>query len=228
MDIAKFNKELSYRVAKATGFENNNKINEAIDEWVEISEMVIRASKTPNLEFSYRAMLIEKTKQIIEHIKILKFKLAGERKMEIIEELTDVQEDIEVSDNNVENGIDSPKFEIASPPKEEVEEDSEFPKKEPKVIKDSKFKNLPKGFKEIKPSEDFEIKTPHDKDYVKRIISQDKKDKSVSKQPREWNKSKDSISGKFIGQNKGICFACGEKVKTGIKICPHCGTILKN
>jgi len=228
MDIAKFNKELGYRVAKATGFENNNKINEAIDEWVEISEMVIRASKTSNLEFSYRTMLIEKIKQIIEHIKSLKLKLAKEIKMEIIEEFTDGLEVGEVSDNSVENGIDSTEFGIASPTKEEVEKEAAFPKKEPDVIEDSKFKNLPKGFKEIKPSEDFEIITPHDGDYVKRILSEDKTDISVSKNPREGNKSKDSISGKLVAQNKGKCFACGERVKTGTKICPHCGTILKN
>ncbi|MFX1298246.1 MAG: hypothetical protein ACFFD2_25750, partial [Promethearchaeota archaeon] len=155
MDIAKFNKELGYRVAKATGFENNNKINEAIDEWVEISEMVIRASKTPNLEFSYRTMLIEKTKQIIEHIKSLKLNLARERKMEIIEEFTDGLEVGEVSDNSVKNGIDSTEFGIGSPPKEEVEEEAAFPKKKSNVIEDSIFKNLPKGFKEIKASEDF-------------------------------------------------------------------------
>jgi len=228
MDIAKFNKELGYRVAKATGFENNNKIQEAVDEWVEISEIAIRASKTPNLEFAYRSMLIEKTKQIIEHIKSLKLKLARERKMAIIEEFTDVQEEVEVTANNVENGINSTEFEIVSPPKEDVEEETGFPKKERKVIEDSEFKNIPKGFKEIKTSEDFEIIIPHDKDYVKRILSESKTDGSVFKQLREGNKSKDSISGKFIDQNKGNCFACGEIVKAGTKICPHCGTILKN
>ncbi|MFX0017269.1 MAG: zinc ribbon domain-containing protein [Promethearchaeota archaeon] len=223
MDIAEFNKELGYRVAKATGFENNNKINEAIDEWVEISEMVIKASKTPNLEFSYRSMLIEKTKQIIEHIKSLKLKLARERKMEILEEFSDTQEEVEVSNSSVENGIDSTEFEIASSPKEEVED-----KKDPKVIKESNFKNLPKGFKEIKTSDDFEIITPHNKDYVKKILSEDKTDVRKSKYPREGNKSRDTKSNKFIDQSKGNCFACGEKVKPGIKICPHCGTILKN
>ncbi len=228
MDIAKFNKELGYRVAKATGFENNNKISEAIDEWVEISEMVIRASKTPNLEFSYRGMLIEKTKQIIEHIKSLKIKLAGERKMKIVEKFTDIQEKIEVSDNSVEKGINSSEFEIASSPKEDAEEKSEFPEKEAKVIEDSNFKNLPKGFKEIKASEDFEIITPHDKNYIKRILSEDKKGISPFKSLKEGNESKDSISGKFIDQNKGNCFACGEKIKVGTKICPHCGTFLKN
>lgn len=217
MDIAKFNKELGYKVAKATGFENNNKINEAIDEWVEISEMVIKASKTPNLEFSYRGMLIEKTKQIIEHIKSLKLKLAGERKMEIIEKFSDLQGEGEISDQIVENEIDSTEFEIASPTEEEKE--YEFPKKEPNVIEDSTFKNLPNGFKEIKPSEDFEIITPHNGDYVKKILSEDKKDVNVSKPSREGNKSRDSISGK--------CFACGERVKPGTKICPQCGTILK-
>ncbi|MFX0180500.1 MAG: hypothetical protein ACFE78_09925 [Candidatus Hodarchaeota archaeon] len=220
MDIAKFNKELGYRVAKATGFENNNKINEAIDEWVEISEMVIKASKTPNLEFSFRSMLIEKTKQIIEHIKSLKIKLAGERKMAIIEKVTNVQEKVEVSDNkNIENRIDSSEFEITRSPKEEIEEDPET-KKEPEVIKGSEFKNLPKGFKEIKAPEEFKIITPHDKDYVKKITSEEKAEGRILKYSREEKKSKDIISDN--------CFACGQQVKVGTKICPHCGTILKN
>ncbi|MFW9947283.1 MAG: hypothetical protein ACFFDX_10700 [Candidatus Odinarchaeota archaeon] len=221
MDIAKFNKELGYRVAKATGFENNNKINKAIDEWIEISEMVIRASKTPNLEFSFRSMLIEKTKQIIEHIKSLKLKLAGERKLAIIEKVTNAQEEVEVSDNNIESRIDSTKFEVT--PEEEIEEES-LTKKEPEVVERSEFKNLPKGFKEIKAPEEFKIITPHDKNYVKKITAEDKTDGSISKHSREGKKSKNKSSD----QNKGNCFACGEQVKVGTKICPHCGTILKN
>ena len=72
MDITKFNKELSYKVAKANGLEKNHKLQEAIDIWLEISDMAIQFSKRPNLEFSYKSMLIEKTKQIIAHIKELK------------------------------------------------------------------------------------------------------------------------------------------------------------
>jgi len=72
MDISKFNKELGYRVAKAQGFEKNNKIQEAIEEWLGISDLVLNVTKTPNLNFSYKSMLIEKMKQIMEHVKMLK------------------------------------------------------------------------------------------------------------------------------------------------------------
>ncbi|MFW9930356.1 MAG: hypothetical protein ACFFD1_13250, partial [Candidatus Thorarchaeota archaeon] len=72
MDISKFNQELAYKVARATGFEKNQRLKEAIQEWIEITEMVIKISKLPKLEFSFRSMLIEKTEQIINHIKELK------------------------------------------------------------------------------------------------------------------------------------------------------------
>ena len=82
MNIANFNKELSYKVAKANGLEKHNKIQEATDLWFEITEMTLRMSKTPNLNFSYKSMLIDKTKQMIEHIKNLKQKLISQRRVE--------------------------------------------------------------------------------------------------------------------------------------------------
>lgn len=75
MDITKFNKKLAEKVAKANAYEKNNRIQDAIDTWVEISEMALNASKTPNLDFSYRSMIIKKAQQIIEHIKELKAKI---------------------------------------------------------------------------------------------------------------------------------------------------------
>ena len=75
MDITKFNKNLAEKVAKANAYEKNNRIQDAIDSWVEISEMALKDSKTPNLDFSYRSMIIKKAQQIIEHIKELKTKI---------------------------------------------------------------------------------------------------------------------------------------------------------
>ena len=72
MDISKFNQELAYKVAKANGLEKNNRVKEAIKVWIEITEMVLKMSKLPKLEFSFRSMLIERTEQIIKHIKDLK------------------------------------------------------------------------------------------------------------------------------------------------------------
>jgi len=79
MDVAKFNQELSYKVAKANGLEKHKRFQEAIDLWLDISEMALNASKTPNIQVYYKSMLIEKTKQIINHIKDLKSKLYGQK-----------------------------------------------------------------------------------------------------------------------------------------------------
>lgn len=209
MDVAKFNKELGYKVAKAAGLENNNKIKEAIDEWVSVSEMVIKASKTPNLEFSFKSMLIEKTKQIIDHIKSLKLKLiGGEKKVAIIENHSKPQGNFEIqSDENVnqrESKI------------EKVEENDINYKKPVEFVEKTEFKNLPKGFKEIKAEKDFEIITPHDKDYIKKIISED-----TTPTP---NGEKTQIS---LDHNETICFACGVKLPSNAKVCPQCGTELK-
>ncbi|MFX0033719.1 MAG: hypothetical protein ACFE8V_05410 [Promethearchaeota archaeon] len=212
MDIAEFNKELKYRVAKATGLENNNKIEEAIDEWVAITEMVIKTSKTPNLEFSYRSMLIDKTKQIIEHIKSLKIKLSGE--ITAIEDISEYKEEDDIQSVKAEDTIESKEF------NEEVTEvDSQEPI-ETKIIDKSEFKNLPKGFKEIEASKDFEIITPHDKDYIKKILSEDKPDMNVFKFKKGENQNR-------MDQNKTICFACGIELAFDTKICPQCGTKLK-
>lgn len=213
MDIAEFNKELGYRVAKATGLENNNKIEEAIDEWVAITEMVIKVSKTPNLEFSYRSMLIDKTKQIIEHIKSLKLKLSGEKQIIVVENISKSEED----------DIQSIKTEDTIEPKEYNKGATEIDAQKPteaKIIEKSEFKNLPKGFTEIEASQDFEIVTPHNKNYIKKILSEDQPDMNVFKKKKEKNQiPKD--------QNKTVCFACGLELPFGSKICPQCGTKLK-
>jgi len=213
MDIAEFNKELGYRVAKATGLENNNKIEEAIDEWVAITEMVIKVSKTPNLEFSYRSMLIDKIKQIIEHIKSLKLKLSGEKQIMVIENISESEED-DIQSIKTEDTIESKEYN-----KEATEIDAQKPT-EAKIVEKSEFKNLPKGFTEIEASKDFEIVTPHEKNYIKKILSDDQPDMNVFKYKKEENHiSRD--------KTKIICFACGKELLSGTNVCPQCGTHLK-
>lgn len=207
MDIAKFNKELSYKVAKATGLENNNKIKEAIDEWVAISEMVIKTSKTPNIEFSYKSMLIDKTKQIIEHIKSLKLRLTGEKKVAMFEEISDLKEKNDVKSNNVEESL---------VPEKHIEDNKIADQTPTKIVEKSEFKNLPKGFKEIEAKKDYEIITPHDKDYIKKVLTQEKK---------EIQKSDERHIP--LDQNKIICFACGKELSSNTKVCPQCGTLIK-
>ncbi|MCK4687784.1 MAG: hypothetical protein KAT66_06625, partial [Candidatus Lokiarchaeota archaeon] len=72
MDISKFNKELGTKIAIAKSLEKSNEITAAIKLWVEISEMTLRFSKSQNLDFSFKNMLIKKTEGLIQHIKNLK------------------------------------------------------------------------------------------------------------------------------------------------------------
>ncbi|MFX1357120.1 MAG: hypothetical protein ACFFA8_07520 [Promethearchaeota archaeon] len=213
MDIAKFNKELSYRVAKANGFEKNNKIPEAISEWVAISEMVLAATKDPKLEFSFRSMLIERTKGIINHIKNLKLKIEVPK----IQEISEREDYLEEEDllESKETPID----------KSVLVEEKSLNKQEIKAIDKSEFKNLPKGFKEIKPSDEFEIITPHDKDYVKKLISKDV-DMSIFKHEDQNTNPKLELNQPSNGKTI-FCFACGEELPILTKICPKCGTTLK-
>ncbi|MFX1407064.1 MAG: hypothetical protein ACFFBW_08920 [Promethearchaeota archaeon] len=213
MDIAKFNKELSYRVAKANGFEKNNKIPEAISEWVAISEMVLAATKDPKLEFSFRSMLIERTKGIINHIKNLKLKIEVPK----IQEISEREDYLEEEDllESKETPID----------KSVLVEEKSLNKQEIKAIDKSEFKNLPKGFKEIKPSDEFEIITPHDKDYVKKLISKDV-DMSIFKHEDQNINPKLELNQPSNGKTI-FCFACGEELPILTKICPKCGTTLK-
>ena len=217
MDITNFNKEHSYKVAKANGLEKNHKLQEAIDIWLEISDMAIQFSKRQNLEFSYKSMLIEKTQQIIAHIK--------ELKAEIIDHRTKITE---LSGINPPQSIPEPRpipIEPSKPP-EEKEDVHIQDEKEPhlEIIENSDLKNLPIGFKEIKAKEDFKIITPHDKEYIKDLIKKEpdlakKKEKKKSKQDRiKLDRPKD--------KNSEFCFACGTQVPAKTKKCPTCGTNL--
>ncbi len=231
MDITKFNKNLAEKVAKANAFEKNNRIQDAIDSWVEISEMALKASKTPNLDFSYRSMIIKKAQQIIEHIKELK---------------TKIQQRIEPSSLLIDDAFDEEPFHEPDSSEEIIYEEvhnkppkatstskeinnNDIPKKdnETKIVEDSEFKNLPKGFKEIEVSKDFEIVTPHDKDYVEKITKQDI-DMSIFKHDKQNSQPQQRIELEQPKDDKQIvCFACGTISPSNTKICPSCGTELK-
>jgi len=231
MDITKFNKKLAEKVAKANAYEKNNRIQDAIDTWVEISEMALNASKTPNLDFSYRSMIIKKAQQIIEHIKELKAKIKKsiEPSTSLIDDAFDEElfQESDSSEEIIYEEMEQKSPKAASTSKEINNND--IPKKdnEIKFVEDSDFKNLPKGFKEIEASEDFEIVTPHDKDYVEKIIKQDinmsifKHDKQNS-QPQQHIELEQPKDDKKI-----VCFACGTISPSNTKICPSCGTELK-
>lgn len=231
MDIAKFNQELSYKVAKANGLEKHKRFQEAIDLWLDISEMALNASKTPNIEVYYKSMLIEKTKQIINHIKDLKSKLYGQKERELISR----------------SGVKAPLKSSEIVPKEEIiEDENDFPHSETsesstfsneiqnssdidgaKIIENSDIKNLPIGFKEIEAPEDFKIITPHDKDYVKRMLSQDHDMSVFTNEDKEIKPQNQTVSTSPLDKTKVICFACGSEISAKSVICPSCGTNLK-
>jgi len=193
--------------------------------------MALNASKTPNLDSSYRSMIIKKAQQIIEHIKELKvkIKISIEPSTSLIDDVFDEElfQESDSSEEIIYEESEQKPPKVASTSKEINHK--EIPKKEneSKIVKDSDFKNLPKGFKEIEASEDFKIVTPHDKDYVEKIIKQDvdmsifKHDKQNS-QPQRRNELEQPKDDKKI-----VCFACGTISPSNTKICPNCGTELK-
>ena len=221
MDIAKFNKELSYKIAKANGLEKIHKYQEAVDLWLEVSEMTLRVSKTPSLEFSYKSMLIDKTKQMIEHIKHLKQKLISQRRVTQRVEYEPIDQKL-VSETKVKSVSDSIS-EISNESEPIVTPDD----KEVKVVENSDIKNLPIGFKEIEPSKEFKILTPHDKDYVEKLIRQDHKRDTLNQEEKDVTLPKKIEPDPPIDKSNIICFACGSEISSKSSKCPTCGTDLK-
>ena len=143
MDITRFNKELASRITTAKRHEKSGDIKSAIKLWLEISEMTISLSKNPKLDASFRNMLMNRVRGIFEHIKILKL---GKIKEEIVQrgQLTEV---IREESEDFQEQEDS---EIIASSSNKINNHE--------ITEDSDFKKLPKGFKEIKTSDDFEIK----------------------------------------------------------------------
>lgn len=216
MDISKFNKELGYKVAKAQGFEKNNKIQEAIDEWLSISDLVLNVSKTPNLNFSYKSMLIEKMKQIMEHVKMLKAQIYVPKTepIKLEEEVPEEDEDL---------------IPLTQDEKKKFLLDPKLGESKPTIVKDSEFTNIPKGFKEIEAPEDFKIITPHDEDFVNNILKMDV-DHAFKNETEDTSKKIEDIRSPFEPSKDGkteFCFACGAEVSPNQKKCPSCGTNLQ-
>ena len=231
MDIAKFNQELSYKINKANGLEKHNKVQEAVDLWLEICDMTLRVSKTPNLEFSYKSMLIDKTKQMINHIKNLKQKLISQRRVaqhteqkpirqsidsEIKTETTQSETILNPASNSVSENLNESEAIITPDDIEEV-----------KVVENSDIKNLPIGFKEIETTEEFKIISPHDKDHIKKIQDQDHSLDFSKKEKKNLPLPKRIEPDSPMDASNIICFACGSEISSKSKKCPTCGTDMK-
>lgn len=231
MDIAKFNQELSYKINKANGLEKHNKVQEAVDLWLEICDMTLKVSKTPNLEFSYKSMLIDKTKQMISHIKNLKQKLISQRRVTPRLEQKPVRQSIDSEIKTEPSQSDT----ILKPASNSVSENLNKSEtsitpddiKEVKVVKNSDIKNLPIGFKEIETTEEFKIIAPHDKDHLKKIQEQDHSLNISKKEETDLPLPKRIEPDPPIDESNIICFACGSEISSKSKKCPTCGTELK-
>ena len=222
MDIAKFNKELKTRVALARGLEKRNEIDSAITLWLEISEITLKYSKSRGIDATYKIMLINRTKGILEHVKNLK---AGQVEKILFEE----EEEAYIQDEEIQKAETSEiiEKENLSPEKKEkkgIRPSEPVQKNETEIEEEPNFKNIPKGFKEIKTSTDFKIVTPHDENYVKKHLSQEEnpsqQQKILPEQNRfEFDQPEDS--------EHLICFACGyDKNMKDAKTCGSCGTKL--
>ncbi len=226
MDITKFNKELGTKIAIAKSLEKSNEITAAIKLWVEISEMTLRFSKSQNLDFSFKNMLIKKTEGLIQHIKNLK---SGK----IIEDISgeEIEPKVEETpDQEIIDAVSSEKSYSEDFLTDDEEVSKEIESKDVKFIEDSELKNLPDGFKEIQPKKGFKIITPHDNNYVKKVLKKDI-DMSIFT-PKKGENGQTQNQGKIEleqpkDNNKVICFACGAELPAKTKICPDCGTTIK-
>lgn len=206
MDIELFNKQLAIKVAKATNLEKRGDIKNAIDAWLEVSDMSLKFSKTRGIDSTFRNMLIKRTEKIVDHIKSLKSNLAEPER--IVED--SAFNDIEFLSQDLEEHI-------------EETESSENLKKESTNSNDD-LKTIPGGFVEIKAPKDFEIITPHeelDMDIFKEnkpVILSDEEKSSVEKD-KGTNQDHDK---------RLICFACGyDDNPPNAKTCKNCNVELK-
>ena len=222
MDIKKFNKVLSTKVAKAKSFESHGELEIAIELWIEISDLTLKASKQPDIDFTYRHMLISKTEQIIDHVKELK---KPKKEVPIVEEeilQDEVIELPEVKDSISPKEAKSDSIEVEDFSVDFSSKGNEMVKTKHKIIEDSDVKNIPGGIMEIEPSKDFKIITPHDPNYVDKMEKISKEvDMNVYKKP----KRESSNEGEVLG-DKRICFACGAILPPKAEICTECGTKL--
>ncbi|TXT57176.1 MAG: hypothetical protein BAJALOKI2v1_520003 [Promethearchaeota archaeon] len=248
MNLSKFNERLSKAVRLAKRHENLGNRKSAIEAWLKVSDMTLKASKSPRIESDYRNMLIQKTEQIIAHVKELKKPKPQETTVstearksvkekndeDIFDEFPEIEDVGKVEKKEEEKQIDKDLGD------EKKEKENQKPDINIEEIKNSDVKNIPPGFKEIKAPEDFKIITPHDPDYVKNqqnkqvdmSIFKRNKEKSESNNLNEASEDPEPPTDDEIlldeedKQGNVICFACGSENPPGSSKCKDCGTEL--
>ena len=244
MDVARFNKILKDKIATAKRLENHGELQDAIKRWLEISELALQASKRSDIEFKFKAMLIKKTEQIIDHVKDLKLKATaasmpipeeeisiGSKETPLIEEIDElsasekeVKQEMEVNHDFLDSNQPSIK--------KEAQTKNEHPSVQ---MEGSESKKIPNGFKEIEAPKEFKIVTPHDAAYIEKLIK--KSDETELLKPQKTEKKGTTSSEPTAEEVKieldvktetgeVICFACGHGNPPGSKTCKNCGTEL--
>ncbi len=230
MDISKFNKELADKITEAKILEKRGEFNSAVKVWLKISEMTLNASKSRDIEVAYKNMLVNKTQEIIEYIKSLKNKDKPAK--------TEIFHSAETIGKNqiTTKSQGSPKIDYD----QEVKKKNNLGTKSlnennngSQDINDSGEIEVPEGFKEISPSKDFKIITPHNPNYVKNAMDRAEKQtvfKNQENQSSPTNISSDRGTNDFnknFSERYVICFACGfDKNPQDKKFCQNCGTKL--
>ena len=206
MNIELFNKQLASKVAKATNLEKRGDLKEAINAWLEVSDMSLKFSKTRGIDSSFRNMLIKRTENIVDHIKSLKSNLAEPEAFQ--EDHIDFNEEFERQELNEDA---------------EITDDIQNQKKDINNTIEI-LKDIPGGFVEIKASKDFDIITPHEELDID--IFKDNKTVTLTD---EENLKTEKKEGAKRDQDKGlICFACGfDNNPPNAKTCKNCNVDLK-
>ncbi|MCK4280921.1 MAG: hypothetical protein KAX10_02305 [Candidatus Lokiarchaeota archaeon] len=205
--IVTFNEKLKDLVDKAKGYDNLKNYKKSIKAWIEISEFCLQFTKNPKMDITYKNMLVKKIRNIINHVKSLKLKMQQkeQRIIELEEDkistlINDLPEtptsDPETLDSSVDNGT--------------IKDDIISSDQKVKSVQESK--NIPNGFKQIKPKK-FDFKTIVPKNKTKPTVNSEKKS------PKKDDKLKKPTRS---------CPFCGGEIGIDEKICSHCGTPLRN
>jgi hypothetical protein len=222
MNIKKFNQVLSAKIAKAKSFENHGDLETAIELWLEISDLTLKASKQSDIEFTYKHMLINKTEQIIQHIKELKSPI----KKESVDEDIKIQESFtaapEIKQDTLKKEKQINNNEKMKSSSNHSHFDNDFVQKNHNVIDKPVVNRNSGGIKEIEAPKEFRIITPHDPKYAEKM-----KKLSEETDLDVFKKTKDTYGREEKNlDEKRICFACGAILPPNIKVCTECGTKL--
>jgi len=204
--IVTFNEKLKDLVDKAKGYDNLKNYKKSIKAWIEISEFCLEFMKrNSKIDITYKNMLVKKIRNIINHVKSLKLKMQQkeQRIIELEEEkistlINDLPEtptsDPETLDSSVDNG--TIKDDIIS--------------SDQKVKSIQELKNIPNGFKQIKPKT-YDFKTIIPKNKTKPTVNSEKKSPKKDDKLKKPTRSC-PFCGKLIGIEEKICSHCGNQI----------------